>query len=119
MPGTAGAKLPEVAEPPATAFVEVKTWAVQVALLNRRKVTVPVGLAPPATVAVSVSAVPTGPPAEAWVEMVGVTGPADVMLTDSLAALQGEVAGLLTPSPEYAAVHRYVPAVAGTKLVEV
>ncbi len=39
---------------------------------NSLKVTVPVGLKPPVTVAVSLMVVPTGPPAEGVVAMAGV-----------------------------------------------
>ncbi|MGH9223061.1 MAG: hypothetical protein ACRD2W_04600 [Acidimicrobiales bacterium] len=49
----------------------VPTWVVQVVSLKSLKVTVPVGLEPPETVAVSVTGVPSGPPAEAWVAMAG------------------------------------------------
>ena len=69
---------------------------VQVASLgpNRLKVTVPVGVTPPLTVAVSKIEVPTTPPAEGLVAMVGV---AWVMVTGS--AAQPELAVLLLASP--------------------
>ena len=68
---------PEVALRPRSAdgLVEVNTGVpVQVvsAGANRWKVTVPVGVNPPLTVAVSEMEVPTGPPAEGVVAMVGV-----------------------------------------------
>ena len=65
--------------------MEVKTGVpVQVVSpgANSSKVTVPVGLKPPLTVAVSQMEVPTGPPAEGVVAMVGV---AWVMVTGSAA----------------------------------
>ena len=49
---------------------------------NSSKVTVPVGMKPPVTVAVSEMDVPTGPPAEGVVEIAGV---AWVMVTGSSA----------------------------------
>ena len=61
---------------------------------NRSKVTVPVGLNPPLTVAVSEMDVPTGPPAEGVVAMVGV---AWVITTGS--AGHGELTGALLASP--------------------
>ena len=109
-------KLLEVAVVPERAFVEVNTSLVHVAFENSRKVTVPVGLNPPLTVAVSVTAVPIGPPGEAMVEMVGL---ALVMVTDSLGAWHGEAAGLLLTSPLYTAVQKYVPGAVGVKLPEV
>ena len=53
------------------ALVEVNTWVLQLVSLNRRKVTVPVGLKPPDNVAVSRTGAPTRFPGEATVEMVG------------------------------------------------
>jgi hypothetical protein len=41
-------KSPDVAVPPATVLVEVKTWVWQLASLYRRNATVPVGEDPPA-----------------------------------------------------------------------
>ena len=61
---------------------------------NRLKVTVPVGMTPPLTVAVSKMEVPTGPPADGVVAMVGV---AWVMVTGS--AAQPELAVVLLASP--------------------
>ena len=64
-----------MALPPLSGLVEVNTGVpVQVVFPggNRLKVTVPVGLKPPVTVAVSEMEVPTGPPAEGVVAMVGV-----------------------------------------------
>ena len=61
---------------------------------NRLKVTVPVGVTPPLTVAVSKMEVPTGPPADGVVAMVGV---AWVMVTGSSA--QAELAVVLLASP--------------------
>ena len=58
-----------MAAEPTRALVVVKTWLVHVLSVNSRKVTLPVGLDPPETVAVSVSVVPRGPPPDAWVEM--------------------------------------------------
>ena len=61
---------------------------------NSSKVTVPVGTNPPLTVAVSEMEVPTGPPAEGVVAMVGV---AWVMVTGSSA--QTELTAVLLASP--------------------
>ena len=60
------------------------------------KVMVPVGLNPPESVAVSWIAAPTVVAADAVVVRVGVAG---VTTTDSLAAPQALVAGLLLASP--------------------
>jgi hypothetical protein len=90
-------KEPEVALLPLSGLVEVKTGVpVQVVLPGgkRLKVTVPVGLAPPLTVAVSLIAVPTGPPAEGVVEIVGVALP---VVTGS--AVQTELTVGLLASP--------------------
>src|SRR6516165_2867819 len=64
-------------------------------LLSRLKVTVPVGLYPPVTVAVSAMAVPTTAVVCTWV--VVIDGVAGVMLTGS--ALAVLVTGLLLLSP--------------------
>ena len=80
-----------------SALVEVKTGVpAQVASVggNRLKVTVPVGLKPPLTVAVSEMEVPTTPPAEGEVAMAGV---AWVMVTGS--AAQSELTAALLVSP--------------------
>ena len=61
---------------------------------NRLKVTVPVGLRPPVTVAVSEMEVPTTPPAEGVVAMAGV---AWAMVTGS--AAQSELTVVLLASP--------------------
>jgi hypothetical protein len=79
--------------------VEVKTAApVQVALSgpNRSKVMVPLGLKPPASVAVSEIGLPrvTGPDA-----FVTIVGRALLTTTLSLAAPQALVTALLPPSP--------------------
>ena len=92
--------VPEVAlggVAPFSALVEVNAGVpVQVVFAGayRLKVTVPVGVNPPLTVAVSEMDVPTGPPAEGVVAMVGV---AWVMTTGS--AVQGEVTAVLLVSP--------------------
>jgi hypothetical protein len=49
----------------------MKTWLVQLASLNRRKVIVPVGTRAPTSDAVLRTGVPTGPPADAETRMVG------------------------------------------------
>ena len=61
---------------------------------NRLKVTVPVGLKPPLTVAVSEMETPTGPPAEGVVAMVGV---AWAVVTGS--AAQSDLTVVLLASP--------------------
>ncbi len=71
MPTAVVTKVPEVALGglPLSGLVEVNTeGAMQVVFPggNRLKVTVPVGLKPPVTVAVSAMGVPTGPSARAW-----------------------------------------------------
>ena len=76
MPTAAVGKEPEVAVRgvPLSALVETKTGvrgAGRVPGGNSWKVTVPVGVTPPATVAVSKIDVPTGPPAEGAVVIVG------------------------------------------------
>ena len=86
-----------MALPPLSGFVEVKTGVpAQVASAggNSLKVTVPVGLKPPLTVAVSEMDVPTGPPAEGVVAMAGV---AWVMVTGSAAQAELTVALLASP----------------------
>ena len=99
MPAAAGVKEPEVTTiwRVASDTLDVNSGvAVQVASPgpNRLKVTVPVGLTPPLTVAVSKMEVPTGPPAEGVVAMVGV---AWVMVTGS--AAQPELTAPLLASP--------------------
>ena len=89
-------KLPEVAVVPDSGVVEENTSVAQLASLKSRKVTLPVGLNPPVNVAVSRSAVPGGPPADAMVEIAGLALP---IVTDSFGALHGEVAGSLLASP--------------------
>lgn len=61
----------------------------------------PVGRAPLETVATSRTGAPVRLPGDAWVAMVGL---ARSIVTDSLGALHGEVADVLTVSPEWAAV---------------
>lgn len=68
-----GVKSSDVAEPDAvTGLVDVKTWLVQAASLNRRKVTEPVGSTAPTRLAVSRTGVPTGPPGEGAARRLGV-----------------------------------------------
>ena len=67
MPGAVGVKGPEVALPPLSELVEVKTGDPLQAVspgAKTEKATDPVGLTPPIIAAVSVMVVPTGPPAE-------------------------------------------------------
>jgi hypothetical protein len=59
-------------------------------------VIVPVGVKAPANVAESVMVPPTGTPADATVEMLGVACPT---VTDSLASLQAPAAAVLLASP--------------------
>jgi hypothetical protein len=73
-------------------------------------VTLPVGLLPPVTVAVSVSDAPRAPPADAAVATVGV---AWAITTVSFAAPHAPVTALLAASPEYEARQRYVPGTVG------
>jgi len=61
---------------------------------KRLNVMVPVGLLPPARVAVSVTCPPSATDGEAVVVSVGVTGPGAVTTTDSLASLHAVVTGL-------------------------
>ena len=99
-PTTVGVNDADVALPAARATVDVKTGAAaQVASFGpyRLNVTVPVGLLPPDTVATSLIDVPTGPPAEAAVAIVGTAGP---ITTDSFAAPHAPVTALLFASPE-------------------
>jgi hypothetical protein len=87
-----------VAPPALTGFVLVKI-AVPPQFTsgpNRVKVMLPVGEAPPLNVAVSVMEVPTGPPGDAVVLMVGV---AFVTVDDSFGSLQLPEAGMLLASP--------------------
>ena len=68
---------------------------------------VPVGLLPPARVAVSVTCPPTATDGEAVVVIVGVTGPgAAVTTTDSAGSLHAVDTGLWVTSPLYWATHR-------------
>jgi hypothetical protein len=67
-----GVTLPDVAVPPTKGLVERKTSLRQAGSLNSLKLTSPVGLAPPVTVAVSVTTAPSRLPGEVWVVMVGV-----------------------------------------------
>ena len=99
MPTAVVGKEPEVAVSglPLSGLVEVKTGVpAQVASVggNRLKVTVPVGLKPPLTVAVSEMDTPTTPPAEGVVAMAGV---AWAMVTGS--AAQSELIAALLVSP--------------------
>ncbi len=79
---------------------DVKIAVVQVASFGpySRNVMLPVGAAPPANVAWSVSTVPTAPPAEAVVVIVGVVG-ACVMSALSFAASHTPETGALFASP--------------------
>ena len=63
----------------------------------------PVGLAPPDSVAWSVSTVPIGPPADAVVTSAGVAG---VMVAFSLASLHAPATAALAASPLYEAIQR-------------
>src|SRR5262249_26380551 len=97
VPAAVVVKEPEVAVPALSGLGGGKTRArVQVVLPGAKssKVTLAVGLKPPATVAVSEIAVPTGPPAEGAVEIVGV---ARVVGTGS--AWQPELTLTLLASP--------------------
>lgn len=64
---------------------------------NSRNVTVPVGLKPPANVAVSPTAAPTGPLGDATVDTVG---EACATVTDSPGSLQAPAEAMLAASPE-------------------
>jgi len=79
-----GKKESEVARPALTAFMEVKAGVVSQPVLSlgpkTEKVTVPVGLSPPAKVAVSEMVPPMTTLAEAWVVIVGLAG---LTVTDS------------------------------------
>ncbi len=86
-----------MARPPLSGLVEVNTGVpLQVASLggNSWKVTVPVGLNPSVTVAVSKIKVPTGPPTEGEVPTVGV---ALIMTTSSAEQPELTVALLVSP----------------------
>ena len=77
MPTAELPKVPDVAVPPLSGLVEVKAGGpVQVVFpgAKRLKVTVPVGMKPPLTVAVSEMELPTGPPAEGVVEIITASG---------------------------------------------
>ena len=90
---------PDVALTPTTLFVDVKiAGLVQLASFGpyRLNVTVPVGLVPPVTLAVSLSAVPIAPPAEA---IVAIAGDDLLIVADSLGALQAAETALLFASP--------------------
>ncbi len=69
-----GVKLSEVAVPALTRLVEVKTSMAQPASLKRRKVTLPLGLEPPETVAVSRTGAPSRLPGNAWVSFLAGCG---------------------------------------------
>ena len=77
------------------------------------KVTVPVGLCPAETVAVSLIWPPTMTGAEAWVAIVGLTF---VTVDVSPSSLQAPALRAFLLSPLYVAIHRYVPAVSGVKV---
>ena len=88
-------KVPEFAEPADRVTVAVKITAPEHDASfgpYRLNVTVPVGLKPPETVAVSEICVgPSAPPAEAVVAIVGVAG---LTVVDSFAALHGWLTAL-------------------------
>jgi hypothetical protein len=67
------------------------------------KVTVPIGLNPPDSVAVSVTVPPRGTVPEGWVAMAGL---AWLTTTLSPGSLQAVDVGLLLPSPRYRATQR-------------
>ena len=100
MPGKKVVKGSDVTAPlPVTSLVLAKTAGpahVVSAGAYRRKVIVPLGLAPPVRLAVSVTVPPTGTPGDATVEMVGVAWPT---ATDSLASLQIPATAALAASP--------------------
>src|SRR5215831_5614270 len=99
MPAALAVKLPDVAVLPMSPLEEVKTGVpLQVVSVGGKSWNViePVGLKPPLKVAVSWIVVPTGPPAEGVVPIVGV---ALVMVTGVQAVLAD---GLLTSPPEVA-----------------
>ena len=90
---------PDVALTPTTLFVDVKIAGLeQLASFGpyRLNVTVPVGVSAPVSVAVSVSAVPMAPPAEATVAIVGERF---VSVADSLGALHAAETAMLFASP--------------------
>jgi hypothetical protein len=94
-----GTNDPEVAIPLVTGTVKVAaTPPVHVVLFGpyRLKVTVPVGLNPPARVAVSKIVPPSVTPGDACVLIVGV---ARVTTTDSLGSLQAVPARRSSPTP--------------------
>src|SRR5262249_44908515 len=99
VPAAAGVKEPERTTTlrPASELVEVKAGGpAQEASSGPKswKVTVPVGLEPPLTVAVSKTAVPTGPPAEGWVASAGAP-----WVTVTCSSWQPERAGVSLASP--------------------
>jgi hypothetical protein len=70
VPGAVGVKSLEVATPLAsTGLVDENTSLVQARSLNSRNVTVPDGIPAPARLAMSRTAVPTGPPGEGSARM--------------------------------------------------
>lgn len=101
----------DVAEPSTVRTLdEVKTSSVQPASLNRRKVTVPVGRTAPTRLAVALTGVPTGPPADAAARMPG------VRLT--IVRLKVWHAGADTPLLPQTVVGPKVPAEAGAPVTK-
>ncbi len=101
-----GTKSPEVATPTVLTMPgDVKTRAVQARSLYRLKVTVPVGRTPPMMVAISRTAVPTGPPGEAAARM------ATVRLR--MVIVNVWQAGVETPFEAHTVVGPNVPAARG------
>src|SRR5215211_6965189 len=119
VPAVTGVNESEVAPLPETGFVLVNTtWPVQFASSGpyRLNVIVPVGLDAPDSVAVSEIEPPMLTFADASVEIVGLALPTTTL---SSASLQAPETGSLLTSPEYEAIHRYVPAVTGVNESEV